>query len=90
MRLGEIIALAWLFGSKRKEKEPEAREKTEVSFGFEYSTRIGRRIGFIVFVLALLTAIVCLIMGKLFFAALAGYVALGGLIMPFLSTTKQE
>jgi hypothetical protein len=84
MKIGEILVLAWLLKKPERREAPEPSKKPEYDFGLEYSTPQGRRIGFLVFLAASITALISLLIHHPFIALLAAFIATGGLVCPFL------
>jgi hypothetical protein len=82
---GKTFILAWILSKlSQPEKPPEKKREAAVDFGLEYSTPKGRRIGFIVFLAALVAAVICVFIHHPLFAIIAGFIALCGLVWPFL------
>lgn len=91
MKTGEILAVWWLLRKPERGEMPEpAKEpkKPEYEFDPAYATLKGRRIGFLFFLAALVTAIVSLFMHHPFIALLAAFASTGGLICPFLKRAE--
>jgi hypothetical protein len=84
MKIVEILALAWLFHKPERREAPEPVKKPGYDFGLEYSTPRGRRIGFLVFLAASITALVSLLIHHPFIAVFAAFIATGGLVCPFI------
>jgi hypothetical protein len=84
MKIAEILALAWLFHKPKRREAPEPAKKPGYDFGLESSTPSGRRIGFLVFLAASITTLVSLLIHHPFIALLAVFVAVCGLVWPFL------
>jgi hypothetical protein len=82
MKIAEILALAWLLKKPECGEAPEPK-KPGYDFGLEYSTSRGRRIGFLVFLAASITALVSLFIHP-FIALFAVFIATGGLVCPFI------
>ncbi|MCL2067976.1 MAG: hypothetical protein FWG99_11005 [Treponema sp.] len=91
MTFGELIALYWLFGNHSPKEEPPAVKKGTIDdIEFREPTARGRKIGSLVFRFAFIAAIICLLTRHPFYALLAIFIALCGLIWPHIKVSAEQ
>jgi len=88
MDLGQIAVLVWAIEKLSPRKEEPKGKVREIAF--KAPSVWGRKIGFILFLVAIITAIVLLLSGRFFFAFFAGFMAPFALIIPCVKSVSEK